>query len=112
MKDIPSINYEDIESEVLETALKEQGMVFVKMSEHHARAYIKFLERTHRIEHGDRYKANRVTRALWLVQSIMALPIIVILHSKLLELDSFRIITKVRCTYEKQSNGSYVFIYS
>ena len=112
MNDPDKIQYEEIEVNLLKRILKDQGMVFVDMPKNHGKVYVHFLKRMHLIERGDGHKVGKAQKILRAILGIISLPRILMFHSKILELESFRIISRVRCTHEIQESGNYVFIYS
>ena len=112
MKELVALTYKEIESDLLEKTLNKEGMVFVRLSSARAKAYIKLCERDNTIE---KYKWSRpgwLKRQVNLMLAVFSLFKIFLFHMRLIELDSFRTINKVRCTWEIQPDGDYVLIFS
>ena len=87
-------------------------MVFVEMSSNHARVYLKILASGVQIDCPARYNVGRMKMMYLALLTLVRLPFVATLHSGLIELDAFRTISKVRCTYEEQKDGRFVFIFS
>jgi len=112
MRDPEAINYKEIEFGLLEERLKSDGMVFVRVSKSQATRFIKSCEKDSVI---DKYKYKRpglVKRLFDIVNAMFSLLCIFIFSKKLIELQAFKDVNKIRCTWEIQENGEYVLIFS
>ncbi|NOQ94414.1 MAG: hypothetical protein GQ547_07255 [Methylophaga sp.] len=112
MNDIIPLTYEEIDSHLLEATLASDGMVFIRLSSRQSKAFIKLTRRGEVIENYKRIHPNWFIRQFNLAMAVIALLKAFLFHMRLIELESFKTITKVRCTWEVQTNGDYVLIFS
>ena len=110
--EINSFSYQEIDQDALNKSLEENGMVFVHLKKWHARAYIRYQKNSLVIEESRRYDYGRWKVLFYLILSLLRLPWVAIFHSKLLTLDSLRIINDLRCSWETEENGMYRFTFS
>ena len=112
MKEPITLTYKEIDTDELEAILKCDGMVFVRVSAWQGKAFLALCKRSDVIE---KYKWKRPgwpIRLLNLSSSITTILYVFVFHMRLIELDAFKTLSDVRCTYEIQPNGEYVLIFS
>lgn len=112
MKDIDAIMYRDISLEKLRQALNEQGMVFVRLTSGKAKAFIRFYNHALKIEKPRPSNLYPATKYWNLFVGILLLLWTTVFHSRLMEMDTFRILEDVRCTWDVEENGDYRFTFS
>jgi hypothetical protein len=109
---LKSFSYQELDDQVLEADLKDQGMVFVHLNKRRAKAYIRYLNNGLAIELSKRFGYGNWKVLRHLFAAIAMLPWIMVFHSKLLEMDTFRIVNELRCTWDIEDNGMYRFTFS
>jgi len=112
MENLVALTYEEIDNNFLEKTLKSDGMVFIRLSSRQAKVFINFYEKNKKIE---KYKFSSpiwIVRKINLISAFYSLIKTCIFHIRLVELEAFVTVNKVRCTWEIQPNGEYVLIFS
>lgn len=112
MKEIVALTYKEINNDILKATLKNDGVVFIRLSSRQAKAFIQLNKRSEVIKKYKLYRPNWFIRIFNLIMAFISLIKVVLFHARLMELVLFQEITKVRYSWEIQTNSSYVLIFS
>ena len=110
--DLKSYKYDELNYRTLQKEVEDNGMVFIHLNKRHAKAYIIYLENSLHMENYKRFGHSNFRSIFHAILSLLMLPWISLFHSKVLEMDTVRILKKLRCTWDVEDDGTYRFTLS